>query len=75
VQVVEQAGPTQFLSHTSSAPAGVKSTVEPAMAAATVNAWAIRIFETPMICLVDKGANAEVEVLSHGGNEVAEAFG
>ena len=38
VQVVEQAGPTQFLSHTSSAPAGMESTAEPARAAARVNA-------------------------------------
>ena len=38
VQVVEQAGPTQFLSHTSSAPTGMESTAEPARAAARVNA-------------------------------------
>jgi hypothetical protein len=66
VQVAEQAGPTQFLSHTSSAPAGVKSAAEPARAAATVNTWAICILGAPMNCLFDEGANAAVAVLFLG---------
>src|ERR1700738_5291404 len=45
VQVVEQAGPTQFLSHTSSAPAGMESTAEPARAAAKGNAKEELLFQ------------------------------